>query len=271
MDIDSLSTDSPASAVASLHDVELNIDDKAVLKNISLEINSGELLAIIGPNGAGKSSLLRILTGELTAQGGCINFQNKNLYAWSLEERAQSLACLPQQSELNFPYTVEEVVSLSRSPHNTGLQEDRRIIAAAIHALELDKQTKQFYTQLSGGEQQRTQLARVLAQAWPLESHYKGQPLLLLDEPCRGLDPGHERQLIDLLKSFCRKRASVVMVVHDINFASRYADRILALKDGAIFAQGTVEELIRAPLLNDLFDTQASVFKHPDFGYPVYM
>src|SRR5690606_37222283 len=141
---------------------------------------------------------------------------------WIAEERAQHLACLPQQSKLNFPYTVEEVVSLSRLPHNTGKKEDARIVASAINALDLDKQAKQFYTHLSGGEQQRSQLARVLAQVWmqpaQQQSLQKRPPLLLLDEPCRGLDPGHERRLIELIRSFCTQGAAVVMVVHDINF-----------------------------------------------------
>jgi len=249
--------------------VSLLLSGKHVLNEIGLAFESGELVALIGPNGAGKSSLLRVLAGELQVTQGEIYFCGNALGKWDIEERAKRLAVLPQSSSLSFPYTVEEVVKLARLPHASGCQRDSEIVDAALEAMDLLSLRKQIYTQLSGGEKQRTQLARVLAQIWPEPNIHPS--LLLLDEPCSALDPGHADLLTQQLKAFCRLGATVVMVLHDVNFASLHASRIIALDKGEVIADGKPENVINTELLNALFSSSGHVFKHPILGYPVYL
>lgn len=251
-----------------VRELSANLGTKAVLHNLQLQVSAGEFIAIIGPNGAGKSSLLRALSGELEASRGEIVFQNQNLHDWPLEELARQLALLPQHSSLAFPYTVREVVELARLPHASGCVRDREIVLSALSAMDLLHLQNQVYTQLSGGEKQRTQLARVLAQIWPEETTTS---LLLLDEPCNALDPGHSELLITQLRDFCQHGLSVLMVLHDINFASLHADRILVMDAGSIVASGTNRDVITADLLNNLFRAHGQVFSHPVLGHPVYL
>lgn len=243
--------------------------EKLVLNKVLLDFFAGELLALIGPNGAGKSSLLHALAGELELISGEIFLQDKQLNAWSLQDRARRIAVLPQHSTLNFPYRVQEVVSLGRLPHATGLIRDRQIVQHALEAMDLLNLENHLYTQLSGGEKQRCQLARVLAQIWPENSGTHA--LLLLDEPCAALDPGHVELLITQLKQFCKQGVTVVLVLHDINFASQHADRILVMDKGSLIAQGRNTDVISEELLNKVFKAHGHVFTHPELGHPVYL
>lgn len=259
-----------ADSLVEIRDAYLDLGSNEVFSEITLKLYAGEMLALIGSNGAGKSSLLRAISGELALKSGSISFLNKRLSDWPLKARAKNLAVLPQHSELSFPYTVEEVVGLSRLPHASGYKYDREVVSAAITAMDLLTLRNKPYTQLSGGEKQRTQLARVLAQVWP--NDLEMQPsLILLDEPCNTLDPGHIELLVKHLKIFCQKGAAIVMVVHDVNFAAQHADRIIALHQGKLIADGTPREVVQTELLNTLYSANGQVFLHPLRGYPVYL
>lgn len=258
-----------ADAVLSTRKLSSRLAGKLVLNALDLDFFGGELVALIGPNGAGKSSLLHALSGALSLTTGEISFQNIPLQQWSLQQRATQFAVLPQHSTLNFPYRVSEVVALARMPHATGNTCDQEIVQAALASMDLLLMQDQPYTCLSGGEKQRCQLARVLAQIWPEST--RSNAVLLLDEPCAGLDPGHIELLVAQLKIFCKHGVAVIMVLHDINFASQHAERILVMDAGSVVAQGRNTQVITEELMNKLFKAHGHVFTHPELGHPVYL
>ncbi|MCW8196684.1 heme ABC transporter ATP-binding protein [Proteobacteria bacterium 005FR1] len=239
---------------------------QALLAGIDLDLQPGQLLAIIGPNGAGKTSLLRTICGELAIAKGSIRVCNQPLPALTLRERARRIAVLPQLSGLNFPFSVEEVIALGRSPHDTGRDRDRAIVAQAMAEVDVLHLRDRLYTHLSGGEKQRVQLARVLAQVWPVDSQPR---LLLLDEPLSALDLGHQQLLMRSLQTFCGRGLGVIMAVHDVNIASAYADRLLALKGGRCVAAGSAHAVVSAPVLKELFGVTMQILPRPGSGKPM--
>lgn len=247
----------------------LSIDERTLVREVSLAVRPGEVLAIIGPNGAGKTTLLRALCGDLAPTRGQVSFNGRALADWPARERALALAVLTQANSLTFGFTVAEVVSLGRSPHSTGAVVDHRICRAAMKALDVLHLAERAYPSLSGGEQQRVQLARVMAQIWRSDSD--ADRLLLLDEPVTSLDLGHQRQLMQAVRDFADSGVGVVMVVHDISLAAAYSDHLLALKEGACVAYGRPEQVVTEALISDLFDSPVRVIVHPDTGKPVVL
>ncbi|WP_111640948.1 heme ABC transporter ATP-binding protein [Marinimicrobium alkaliphilum] len=247
----------------------LCIDDRPLVRAVSLAVRPGEVLAIIGPNGAGKTTLLRALSGDLTPTEGQVTFNGRALADWPARERALALAVLTQANSLTFGFTVAEVVSLGRTPHSTGAVVDHRVCRAAMKALDVLHLAERAYPSLSGGEQQRVQLARVMAQIWRPDG--EADRLLLLDEPVTSLDLGHQRQLMQAVRDFADSGVGVVMVVHDISLAAAYSDHLLALKDGAGVAYGRPEQVVTEAQISDLFDSPVRVIAHPDTGKPVVL
>ena len=244
--------------------------EATLLNNITFDVVAGEVLAIIGPNGAGKTTLLNGIANALSQEmtiAGQISVCGKYHHQWQALERARHLALLPQSSLLNFPYTVTEVVQLGRIPHQTGKGIDTAIIAQSLKALDIAHLQQRVYTQLSGGEQQRVQLARVMTQIW--RSQDAQQRLLLLDEPTASLDLGHQQQLMEKMREFAHQNVGIVMVVHDINLALRYADRILALSCGEMVALGEPVKVINAALIKQLYQAEVTVTTLPDEQCPV--
>jgi iron complex transport system ATP-binding protein len=271
-------------AVLRVRDVSVNAWGAQLLSHISVEVAAGEILAIIGPNGAGKTSLIntivdvhpfsqthRQLSGEIIACGYSAQSRTENHTENQTENhskhRARHIALLPQLSALSFPFTVEEVVRLSRTPHNTGVLIDRVIIQDALNALDILHLKQRLYTQLSGGEKQRVQLARVMAQIWRSED--APQRLLLLDEPTSSLDLGHQQQLMAAIRTFANEGVATVMVVHDVNLATRHADKVLALLCGEAIAQGKPEEIITPALIKQLYQVEVDIVRHPKTGKPI--
>lgn len=252
-----------------LHQVSVTLDAVERLRNVSLTLSPGEVTTIIGPNGAGKTTLLRVVAGELQASAGRISLAGRGQAEWSLQARARQLAVLPQASSLNFPFTVDEVVALGRSPHRTGQQVDAAIVSAALAAMDMTRLRDRLYTHLSGGEQQRTQLARVMAQIWRADDAQAR--LLLLDEPTASLDLGHQQQLMQCVRNFAAQGVAVLMVLHDLNLALGFADRLLALRGGELLVDGPTTEVISSDLLQRLFGASAELFHHPRTGRPVVL
>lgn len=243
---------------------KLSVDSNGaqLLHDINLTLKAGEILAVVGANGAGKTTLLNSISGDVIFTQGAMTLCGKKHSDWSLQQRAKHLALLPQFSLLNFPYTVEEVVGLGRIPHRTGMDIDEQIIRDAMIKMDVIHLAHRPYTQLSGGEKQRTQLARVMTQIW---READAQPrLLLLDEPSTGLDLGHQQQLMNAVVTFAKQGVGILMVVHDINIAAKYADNIIALDDGHIAAYGTTDTVISAPLLKQLFGAHVCISTHPE-------
>ncbi|MHC8296203.1 heme ABC transporter ATP-binding protein [Pseudomonas sp. LB3P58] len=238
---------------------------KIVLTDITLELKPGEVLGVLGPNGAGKSTLLGALCGELHADHGSVWLDDRELNQWAGALRAQRLAVLPQVSTLDFAFRVEEVVGMGRLPHQSGRVRDDEIVAAALQAADAGHLSGRSYLALSGGERQRVHLARVLAQLWPGEA---GQTLLL-DEPTSMLDPLHQHTTLQAVREFANRGAAVLVILHDLNLAARYCDRLLLLEGGRPVALDTPEQVLRPEPLKAVFGLEVLVQQHPERGHPL--
>ncbi|MGF6313737.1 heme ABC transporter ATP-binding protein [Pseudomonas frederiksbergensis] len=238
---------------------------KIVLTDITLELKPGEVLGVLGPNGAGKSTLLGALCGELQADHGSVWLDERELSHWARAQRAQRLAVLPQVSTLDFAFRVEEVVGMGRLPYQSGRVRDDEIIAAALDATDARHLSGRSYLALSGGERQRVHLARVLAQLWPGEA---GQTLLL-DEPTSMLDPLHQHTTLQAVREFANRGAAVLVILHDLNLAARYCDRLLLLEGGRPVALDTPEQVLRPEPLKAVFGLEVLVQPHPERGHPL--
>ncbi|WP_447891108.1 heme ABC transporter ATP-binding protein [Pseudomonas hormoni] len=246
-------------------DLQILRGRKIVLTDITLELNPGEVLGVLGPNGAGKSTLLGALCGELPANQGRVWLDERELRDWTGTQRAQRLAVLPQVSTLDFAFRVEEVVGMGRLPHQSGRVRDDEIVAAALQAADAGHLSGRSYLALSGGERQRVHLARVLAQLWPGEA---GQTLLL-DEPTSMLDPLHQHTTLQAVREFADRGAAVLVILHDLNLAARYCDRLLLLEGGRPVALDTPEQVLRPEPLKAVFGLEVLVQQHPERGHPL--
>lgn len=236
-----------------------------VLHDIHLHLHPGQVLGVLGPNGAGKSSLLGVLCGELVPGHGHVTLQGRPLAAWAGQERARRLAVLPQVSSLGFSFKVEEVVGMGRMPHDSGQLRDAEIVEAALHAADAWHLLGRSYLALSGGERQRVHLARVLAQLWPGEAG----TTLLLDEPTSMLDPLHQHTTLQAVRSFADRGAAVLVILHDLNLAARYCDRILLLEQGRCHAVAAPEQVLTPEALKAVFGIDVMVQAHPERGHPL--
>lgn len=250
----------------SLSNVGLTAWSRQLLEDISIDVGAGEILAILGPNGAGKSSLLKVMSGEMPLSSGRCEFLGTAIHEWPLATLAKQLAILPQHSLLSFPFTVEEVVMLGRSPHNTGRQLDKEITEQALLSIDCLEFRDRIYTQLSGGEKQRVQLARVLCQTWP---DGESAQCLLLDEPTAALDLSHRAKVMHALRQLCAKGSTIVCVLHDFNLAAQYAQQLVLLDGGRTKAIGTPSEVLTTDNIKDVFGVDVHVQRHPDTGLPV--
>ena len=239
----------------------------SLLRDIDLRVEPGKVTAIIGPNGAGKTSLLRLLTGEQRPTAGNIALSGRPLGDWSLTQLASVMAVLPQSSRLDFPFTAREVVMMGRIPHATGLVRDTAIVDAALAAVDGSYLDKRFYTHMSGGEKQRVQLARVLAQICePVTDHAR---VLILDEPTSSFDLAHQQLTITNMRSFAAQGVGVLVVIHDLNMAARCADQLLVLSCGRIAAFGSPEQVLTATTIKQVFNVDVSIGINPLTGTPL--
>ena len=254
-------------AVLTLENVSAAPWGTPLLQDINLQLKAGDIHGIIGPNGAGKTSLLHCISGDMETNAGTIRLGSAPLQAWKPRERARCMAVLPQLSLLNFPYTVEEVVMLGRIPHDSGARVDRQIVKEVIQEMDVAHLRERLYTQLSGGEKQRVQLARIFAQVWRAE---QTQPrLVLLDEPTTALDLSHQLQLMQLIQRLAKQGCAIVMVVHDFNLLSGVASQLCALSAGKQLAQGSVAEVMTAAVFREVFGVDVHVTPHPGDGRPI--
>lgn len=238
---------------------------QVVLKDIDLSLEPGELLGVLGPNGAGKSTLLNLLSGELTPDTGEVLLDERLLADWSGIQRARRLAVLPQSSTLSFAFPVAEVVGMGRMPHATGQLYDAQVVAEVLQAADAAHLAERSYLQLSGGERQRVHLARVLAQLWPGGA---GQTLLL-DEPTSMLDPLHQHSTLQAVRRFAEQGGAAMVILHDLNLAARYCDRLLLLNAGTVHACGRPDQVLRAEPLQQVFGLEVLIQRHPERGHPL--
>lgn len=254
-------------SVLQISDLSVSVGEKTLLDGANLAIEPGEVVSIIGPNGAGKSTLLRAVCGDIAWQRGDVTLNGEPIRQVPSLQRARQMAVLAQNNTLDFAFTGLEVVALSRTPHATGTVMDAEICHAAMAALEVTHLANRPYPQFSGGEQQRIQLARVLAQIWRAED--AGQRLLLLDEPVTSLDIGHQWQCMQAVREFANQGVAVLMILHDMTLAAAFSDRLLAIHQGRCCAQGTPEQVLTAELIQRVFATDVCIMPHPVTGKPV--
>lgn len=234
------------------------------LTEMTVDLQVGQLTALIGPNGAGKTTLLECLAGSLLPATGQVLLDGKPLSEWTALELAQKRAVLPQHSTLSFPFSVLEVVLMGRTPYWLGQKEskvDLDIAVLAMEATDCLHLQHQYFTRLSGGEQQRVQLARVLAQVWT--SRQDNPAYLLLDEPVSALDLSHQFSLMKFLQEFARQGAGVCIVMHNLNLVKQYADRVWVVSGGKLVENGAIDTCLNADLIQQVFGVSADAVLVP--------
>lgn len=236
-----------------------------LLDNVSCELNSNELIALVGHNGSGKSTLIKALAGEMSVNGGSISLDERHIADYSSKELAQQMAYLPQQLPDAAGFTVRELVMLGRYPHQKWLQKPSQIdkdkVEQAMRTTQVEAFAERTTTTLSGGERARVWLAMCLAQ----DTRY-----LLLDEPLAALDMHYQLEVIQLIRRLVDEQGlSVIIIVHDINLAAQYADRVIALKNGRICHNGTIKSTMQPNILRSIFNVDMQMLSHPITGHPV--
>mgnify|MGYP002780490426 CR=1 FL=1 len=241
---------------------------REVLRDISLDAAAGELIALVGPNGAGKSTLLALLAGDTEPTRGTVRLDGRPIASWPVEALAQRRAVLPQASTLAADLSVREVALLGRAPFGDGHRVDvRRRVDRVLGALALDPLAERSYLALSGGERQRVQLARVLVQASGAIGAAPG--LCLLDEPTNSLDPLHQHTALGAARDLADDGGAVVVVLHDLNLAARYADRIVLLCRGGVLCMGSPTAVLRPEPLRSAYGIPMRVLQDPCRGCPL--
>ncbi len=237
---------------------------RLLLKDIDLAVRPGEFVAVLGENGAGKTTLLRALAGESLAPlraGGRVELAGRPINAWPPRERARLRAVLPQHTEVSFAFTALEVALLGRHPHGATAA-DRAIALQALQLADAAHLAERAVATLSGGERTRVFMAATFAQLW--ETGFERPRFLLLDEPTGALDLAHQHHLLATARQFAAQRGlGVLAILHDLNLAAQYADRVLVLRDGRLLAQGAPREVLSPSLIAEAFAVAASVLAHP--------
>lgn len=222
--------------------------DRNVVDNVSFNIEKGKITSFIGPNGAGKSTVLGIVTRLISGDGGDVVIEGKNLSDYHTKDLAKKIAILKQSNNISLKLTIRELVGFGRFPHSEGNlnSEDEKYINEAIEYMKLTDIQDKYLDELSGGQRQRAYIAMVIAQ----NTEY-----ILLDEPLNNLDMSHSVQMMKVLRNLCDDLGkTIVLVMHDINFASCYSDNIIALKNGKIEKVGTTNEIVQKEVLEDIYE-----------------
>ncbi|WP_223777879.1 ABC transporter ATP-binding protein [Streptomyces sp. 135] len=236
------------------------IDGKSLVRDLSLDAGSGEVVGLVGPNGSGKSTALRCVYRALRPATGTVRVGGDDIAGFSMRRSAQLVAAMTQDGAVELDFTVEEVVALGRAPHQRGNQalsgRERELCVRAMERLDIRHLAKRGVLTLSGGERQRVLLARALVQ----------EPrVLVLDEPTNHLDVRHQIEVLSHLRG---AGPTVLVVLHDLNLAAAACDRLGVLSQGSLVAAGTPEEVLTEELVADVFGVKATVVPHPLTGGP---
>src|SRR5512135_1771419 len=249
----------------SIKDVTIRYEARTVLRNISLDVKPGEVLAVIGPNGVGKSTLIRTCSGNLKPSDGHIFVNGQDVQRLKVEERAKLIAVVPQAVRLPETFTVFETVLMGRTPYLGWLgresKKDRWAVQAALDRTGTLELADRPIGELSGGEQQRVLIARALAQS---------ARTLLLDEPTAHLDLKHQASVLSLVCDLAHaENYAVLIALHDLNLAAQYADRVALLSNGTVAAIGTPEAVLTEENLSPAYGLRVAVYEHPAHGAPL--
>jgi iron complex transport system ATP-binding protein len=239
--------------------VTVDLGGRAVVSGIDLEVRAGEVVALVGPNGSGKSTLLAALARDLPLTAGAVTLDGAPLHGWTPTELAMRRSVLPQHPIVTFPFTVGQIVRMGRAPWagTEHAADDDRAVVAALDETDVRLFRRRQYTSLSGGEQARVMLARVLAQ------HTQ---LLLLDEPTAALDLHHQEMVLETIRSRATAGDAVLVVLHDLGSAGACADRIALLSEGHLAACGPPSDVLDPGLLSEVYRHDVEVITHPATG-----
>lgn len=244
-------------AIMALERIGVTRGQAPILQDISMTIEPGELVMLVGPNGAGKSTLLSIMAGLSNADQGQVYLQQRVSASLSRADWAASVAFLPQLTQMGFPLTVSEVVALGDMGNHQRVVQQRQRLRDALQGWELDYFAQHEVRVLSGGEQQRTQLAR----SW-LQATQTSNQLWLLDEPLSALDLRHQQQCMQHITALKNTGKAIVMVVHDLNLARRYADRVALLSCGRLVDFGKPADVLNAEQVQSVFQVDVQWQDH---------
>ncbi len=228
-------------------------DQTVVVDTVSFEIPKGKVLSLIGPNGAGKSTVMGMISRLITRDEGHIDFDGKDITKWKNKELAKKLAILTQSNNIQMKLTVRELVTFGRFPYSGShvTEQDEEIVDRAIAYMELEEFQDRFIDELSGGQRQRAYIAMVIAQ----DTDY-----VLLDEPTNNLDIYHATNMMKIVRRLCDELGkTVILVLHEINYAAFYSDYICAFKDGKIATFGTVKEVITKENLSHIYNVDFEI------------
>lgn len=238
--------------------------NKRVIDNVSLKISKGKITSFIGPNGAGKSTLLSMISRLMKRDTGEVFIEGRELSQWESNELAKKLSILKQSNHINIRLTIRELVGFGRFPYSQGslTKEDEKYIDEALEYMKLTDIQHKYLDELSGGQRQRAYIAMVIAQ----NTEY-----ILLDEPLNNLDMKHSVQIMKILRDLADNLGkTIILVVHDINFASCYSDYIVALKDGRIAKEGLTWEIIRKEVLEDIYEMKFRIENIENYKVCIY-
>ncbi len=236
-------------------DLMKQYDGKTVVDCVSFEIPKGKVLSLIGPNGAGKSTVMGMISRLIAKDSGAIDFENQDLSKWKSKELAKKLSILTQHNNIQMKLTVRELVAFGRFPYSGSrlTPQDNEMIDKAISYMELEDFEDRFIDELSGGQRQRAMIAMVIAQ----DTDY-----VLLDEPTNNLDIYHASNMMRIVRRLCDELGkTVILVLHEINYAAFYSDYICAFKDGKIAKFGTVEEVINKETLSQIYNVDFEIIR----------
>lgn len=246
--------------------VSYRVNDAVLIDDVSMHAQPGELVALAGPNGAGKSTMLRLLAGDLKPESGTVRVAGLDTHRAPPAEVARARSVMRQGRSADVPFTAAAVVSMGRYPHRSDPDNskaaDLRAIGAAMERVDVGHLAARVFATLSGGEQTRVVIARILAQ---------DAPVVLLDEPTTALDVAHQERVLAAIRRMANEGRSVVAVLHDLNAAAHYADRIVLLRAGAVCAEGAPIEVLERGLLSELYGQPMIVTDHPTRNCPLVL
>ena len=244
--------------------IDINLNKREILKNISIEVKEKEILSIIGPNGAGKSTLLRSLAGDINPTNGNIFYDEININQIDIQERAFTRSVMSQLQPIAFDFSVKEIVEMgwiNRGESKYADQFDDAVQEVILKCGVKDLIDRNFNT-LSGGEQRRIHFARTLLQLWR-PSNSSDPKYLFLDEPTANLDLTYEIKLLNIVKDVAQEGAGVILVLHDLNLAAKFSDKVAILKGGLLIDIGLPKDILKSTLLSDIYEIKVEVKNDP--------
>ena len=244
--------------------VSLIKDERQILNKTNLMINQGEIVAIVGPNGAGKSSLLNVISGDIIPSEGTILYDKENINEISIQERAFTRSVMSQMQPLVFDFSVKEIIEMGWIDKGSiaFAENFNSAFSTICNDCKVERLLERKFNHLSGGEQRRVHFARTLLQLWR-PSNSKDPKYLLLDEPTANLDLTYEILIMDIAKKITKNGVGVLIILHDLNLAAKYADKIMVLKDGNTLGAGLPGDVLNSELLTEAYDIKITIQNNP--------